>query len=64
MKTLEQTKWYKTKPNFHTIDETSKMMDLIRDKYNPDRMIVEMRKVNDLGKYVVSIGLKLKVDRK
>jgi len=58
--TLEkQFKWMKTPANNLTMHETDVMMEALQRKYTPKRMIVEMDKVNDDGRYIVKMYLKI-----
>jgi hypothetical protein len=52
-------KWLKTQPNNLTMHETDIMMEAFQRKYTPKRMIVEMDKINDDGRYIVKIYLKV-----
>jgi len=52
-------KWVNTPPNNFTMEETDKMMETLQRKYAPKRMIVEMDKINDIGRYLVKIYIQI-----
>lgn len=48
-------KWYKLPPLNHTMEETSKLITLLQEKYNPQEMKLKMNKINDIGRYLIEV---------